>query len=187
MTNPPPSGYLYQPFYCEENIWHLCQHKSIEGWQSYAVFISNPTKSAALWGQRAAPDPNYPIVWDYHVIALARFDSHSPWLVFDLDTQFGFPMHAQAYLDQTFSGAELWPEQFQPVFRCVESKEYKHTFCSDRSHMLDEQKNYRQPPPSWPAIQTKSQTHNLFCFVNMTEEFVGDVMKLQNLKAFLAL
>ncbi|SNX83569.1 uncharacterized protein MEPE_02276 [Melanopsichium pennsylvanicum] len=42
-------------------------------WDLYSVFISNPEKAVLLHQQKASNLPNlgYPVIWDYHVVALA--------------------------------------------------------------------------------------------------------------------
>ncbi len=184
--NAPLQAHLfpYQPYYCEENIWQLCGHEVLEGWERYAVFVSNPTRTVALWGQRAALEPEYPIVWDYHVIGLVREEVVSPWLVLDLDTEFGFPLDATLYLQQTFFGSEQWPELYLPMFRVIPAQEYRAVFSSDRSHMLDEVGQYKKTPPPWPSIQTTEGNNSLPSFITMTEDSVGRVMNLVEIQKF---
>ncbi|CAG0883822.1 unnamed protein product [Cyprideis torosa] len=62
----------YTSNYCEENVWHLCDHIHQNGTSSdlsssFAVFISNAIKAVPLWMQKAAITREY-VIWDYHVI-----------------------------------------------------------------------------------------------------------------------
>lgn len=177
-----PSDCRYQAYYCEENAWHLSQHPSLASWERNVVFLSNPTRSAVLWGQRAVPE-DQPIVWDYHVIVLAR-PPEGRWHIWDLDTRFGFPLLAANYLFQTFYGSENWPEEYRPMFRVTPVNLFVENFGSDRSHMLDEHGEYRQQPPPWPTIQNTSNTNTLASFINIQEDFVGDVMDLAEMKQY---
>lgn len=170
----------YQAYYCEENAWHLSQHPALATWERYVTFISNPTQTAVLWGQRAAEEFQ-PILWDYHVIVVAQTPTGSSY-IWDLDTVFGFPLPAQEYLQRTFYGYEGWPEEYRPMFRVVPVGLFVEHFGSDRSHMLDENGEYRQPPPPWPLIQNKQQSHTLASFISMQEQGVGDVLNVEEMK-----
>lgn len=131
MSPPPslPPDSVYTSCYCEENIYLLCrallQTPSVtELWDIFVVFISNANKAVgirlwpsplvmrvfiditlftqvALWYQKTARSPDYPVVWDYHVILVLRPrrkehtketghpEMHS-W-VYDFDTTLGLP------------------------------------------------------------------------------------------------
>lgn len=193
----PPSGYLYQAYYCEENIWQLCRHPSLRDHEKLVVFLSNPTRTLAMWGQRAAPAKQL-IVWDYHVILLARAETTPSWMVFDLDTLWGFPVQASAYFADSFAGVSSWPKQYQPMFRVIPSVAYVETFRSDRSHMLSHSGEYLQPPPPWPAIiSARSNSHladggaeqgmhttnsNLQQFIDVVHPFVGKILSLAEMQ-----
>jgi len=80
---PPvvPIGYSYTPYYCEENIYLLAntfsQDPSIsQAWEISVVFISNRTKTVALWNQKLCVDPEYPVLWDYHCVLVLRSRKH---------------------------------------------------------------------------------------------------------------
>ncbi|EDV29694.1 uncharacterized protein TRIADDRAFT_52358 [Trichoplax adhaerens] len=57
----------YTPYYCEENVWKLCeriqQSSKAVIQEFYAVFISNDNKTVALWKQQASDKENGLIVW----------------------------------------------------------------------------------------------------------------------------
>lgn len=84
LLNPSlPPGYIYTPYYCEENIYLLVESftndRSIsDKWETYAVFLSNHTKTVALWNQKVSKHPDYPVVWDYHCILLLKPKAKTP-------------------------------------------------------------------------------------------------------------
>lgn len=140
----------YTPFYCEENIWHLCQHEGLRDHQREVMVISNPAQRCPLWFQRAVP-PTCPVIWDYHVVLASRPCAGAPALIWDLDTRLSFPMAAVDYLDATFMGEDQWQARYKPCFRVVDATVYVAHFTSDRSHMR-ESGVWLKPPPTWPAI-----------------------------------
>jgi len=77
MLQPPacPLDSIYTPFWCEENVYDLVAkftaNEAIASlWHISTVFISNPSKTVALWGQKLAKrdPPDNVVVWDYHVV-----------------------------------------------------------------------------------------------------------------------
>jgi len=167
-------GLSRTPFYCEENVWHLCQHPLLQGRPKKAVFISNPLKVCPMWSQRAGR--GRPIVWDYHVIVLAE----APFEVWDVDTTLGLPLPAAEYLAKSFH--ENVPKPYQPRFRLVPAEVYVDVFCSDRAHMRKRDGSFTRPAPVWPTITPKGQTPNLMRFVDMEQTFLGEVVDLPELK-----
>ncbi|GLB35398.1 putative btb poz domain-containing protein [Lyophyllum shimeji] len=173
----------YTPSYCEENVYLLAQKflgdpDVMRDWQMFAVFISNHTKTVALWNQRLAQQPHFPVVWDYHVVLLLRpheqnlsqLDESHPttdgitmssqfrqsW-IYDFDTQLEIPCTLEDYLEGSFMDV---PPQFESLFRVVPGEVYLTHFASDRSHMLrlvdagdstsESGQVYISPPPSPP-------------------------------------
>ena len=165
-------GYRYQPFYCEENVFHLARDPSLASRRRAVVFISNPERACAMWHQRAAQRPTWPILWDYHVVLLVG----APWEVWDLDTLLGLPVPARDYLHRSFR-ADI-PDKHHPRFRVVDAELFAETFASDRSHMRLPGGRYRQPLPPWPPIGPPGATSNLMCFIDMTAPFLGEVIDL---------
>jgi hypothetical protein len=159
----------YQPFYCEENAWHLCQDASFKGRQPRVVFISGAGEGVVMWGQRAQPLPGQPLLWDYHVVVLVE----APWEVWDLDTAFGSPLGAAAYLKESFPRRV---PRFEPLFRLVDAEEYVRVFASDRSHMLDADGHFTREPPPWPALGPAGAPPNLARFIDPAPGFVGEVV-----------
>lgn len=174
-------SHLYQAYYCEENVWQLCQHPAIGDRPCQAVFVSNPHKTCALWYQRAAPSPDAPVVWDYHVILL-RQEPTLAWQVWDLDTTLGMPLSLPHYLQRTFWATHMIEARFAPLFRVIPKDLFLETFSSDRSHMQGDDQQYLQPPPPWPPPQRPRTRTNLMRFVDMQDPFVGEIMTLTQLQ-----
>ncbi|KAG6330626.1 hypothetical protein ID866_8462 [Astraeus odoratus] len=203
---------VYTSHYCEENVYLLVQralsapdiHKK---WEVYAVFISNPTKTVALWQQRAAGSRDKAVIWDYHVILALRGPMGSvaadnalepdrgAW-IYDLDTFLPVPCHWQevrsANMQPLLVGGDV---DFCSLFRVVPGKEYLDNFASDRSHMimsdLSQGPHYIARPPSCPCIcgplaAAQGVRHNLMShFVPVC----GDVRgfgTVMNFESFLA-
>lgn len=171
----------YWPFYCEENIWHLCDHPELAPRDPWVLFISNPHRSVALWNQRSAPGSEEPVIWDYHVILLCK--NSSGWEAWDLDSRLPAPFSAELYLARTFPGLASWNRAFEPRFRLLRATEYRATLATDRRHMLDPTGKPSQTPPPWPII---GRGHNLMQFVSTTEPFHGEVFDLDGLRHRLA-
>lgn len=178
MTDAP----LYCAFWCEENIWHLCEHSAVVGHERYVLIISNANQQIAMWAQRAAQYAGLPIGWDYHVALLVR--AGASWEVWDLDSTLGAPIPAAIWLDQSFLDLPSTAQAFAPMFRVVPAAEYRRQFSSDRSHMRDKAGRYYHPPPSWPAIG--NGPNNLGRFIDVLDgEFLGEIMDLATLRAWL--
>lgn len=170
---------LYAARYCEENIWHL-GHRVADR-RAYAVFVSNPDRSVALWCQRASPRPDGLVVWDYHVV-LAVDDQ-----VWDLDCTLGLELPRERWIDATFPHnervPERVPERLRPQLRVLPLTQYHARFSSDRSHMRGADGAWLAPPPPWPAIRPpRSEPTNLMRFVDMETEFVGEVLSLHRFR-----
>jgi hypothetical protein len=168
---------LHQPFYCEENVFHLCSHPALSGRRKSAVFVTAPAGGCVMWHQRAARSPSAPLLWDYHVFLLAE----TPWEVWDLDTWLGVPVPAGEYLKRSFR-TPLRPD-LEPLFRVVASDEFVRALASDRSHMRRRDGSFERPPPPWPPISAAERGSNLARFVDMRDPFVGEVLSLPELLA----
>lgn len=169
----PTKSLKYCPYYCEENIWQLCDHADMDNTQWLAIIISNRARQVALWQQRAAAHPDIPIIWDYHVIA-AQLHSKG-WQIWDLDSHCRLPAPALDYLQKTFHPV---PTIFQPLFRVMSGSDYRSTLASDRRHMRDSRGTFLQPPPDWPII---GSGHNLQQLVDMQQPAGGEILDLDTL------
>ncbi len=170
----------YQPFYCEENVFHLAREPILEGRPREVVFISNEARSCPMWHQRAAPRAGWPILWDYHVVLLCG----APWEVWDLDTTLGMPVPAADYLRR--SVREGLGDDLEPRFRVVPAADFARVFCSDRAHMRDAGGRYKKPAPPWPPIAPPDTEPNLMRFVDMVAPFLGEVLDLEGLLLHIA-
>jgi hypothetical protein len=140
---------LYQPYWCEENAWHLCQAPEVVG-ERFAVLVTpQGGEVVALWAQRAASAAEAPVGWDYHALVLAR--GTDGWWAWDPDHVPGMPVRAGAWLDASFPAPRTVRERHQPRFRVVPGATYVAGLRSDRSHMRAADGGWRQPPPPWPA------------------------------------
>lgn len=155
----------YWPFYCEENVWHLCREDLLLPFTRKVVFISNENRCVAMKNQRAGAL----VYWDYHVVLLFR---DTGWKVADLDTLLPFPCPVDQYLANSFEADDA------PIFRVVDADQYIKSLVSDRRHMLDQDGQYLQPPPPWNEIG--SPGFNLWDFVDMAKCEYG---KLYDLRA----
>lgn len=152
----------YCPYYCEENIWHLCQEESLLSKTRKVVFISNQNRRVAIKHQKAGAL----VHWDYHVVLLLK---DSSWKVADLDTLLPFPCPAERYLSESFVATET------PVFSVVDADQYIRRFTSDRRHMIDQNGMYLKAPPVWDMIGTG---FNLWGFVDGEYGRVYDVNEM---------
>ena len=179
-----PQDCAYAAFYCEENVFHLLARDDLAPGDRYAVFISNPHRSCALWGQQQA-QPKEPVVWDYHVVALVKDSLQAR--IYDLDARFGFPVPAADYLDGAFPLGDQIPLEFRPRFRVVSADELRASFASDRSHMLVDGA-YRAPVPPWPPIRAPgAPASTLMQLVDTEAEYVGQCFDLSGLRAWLSI
>jgi len=169
------SDLAYQPFYCEENVWHLLQHARLARCERWAVWVMAKAGHCPVWRQRAADSDQEPIFWDYHVWALARETASAAWQVWDLDTTLGCPVPLADYLRLAFPYAGRLPRGFEPWFRVVPAEDYVRLFASDRAHMKDRRGHWRHPPPPWPAIRP-DQPSTLARFRDLADPIAGRVL-----------
>lgn len=152
----------YCPYYCEENIWHLCQEESFLSLTRKVAFISNKNRCVAVKHQRAGSL----VHWDYHVVLLLKDNG---WKIADLDTLLPFPCPVEAYLSESFLATEA------PVFSVVDADQYVRCFASDRRHMIDQNGMYLQSPPAWEPI---GAGFNLWAFVDGEYGRVYDINEM---------
>ena len=174
-------AFLYWPFYCEENIWHLCDHSAVRDQDPQVLLVSNESRSVALWNQRLSPGPGLPVLWDYHVVLSCR--SPGGWEIWDLDSDLPCPCPADLYLRRTFPALAVPNPDIEPLFRRVPAARYRDSLATDRRHMRDASGEYSQPPPPWDPIGVGS---NLLRFLDMRNELHGEVLDLRSLVLHLA-
>jgi protein N-terminal glutamine amidohydrolase len=140
------------------------------------ALITNEAKACAVWNQRAAPRPELPVLWDYHVVAFARGDR---WMAWDADSLLEMPVPADEYLRQTFLPV---PAELMPRFRVLDGADYAAAFSSDRAHMRNPDGSYREPPPPWPPI-VKPGRPSFTAWLDLEAPGPGEVMDLPALAA----
>ena len=141
---------LYHPFYCEENVWHLCDNAGLSSGM-HAVVVTSEAQVCPLWHQRCAADVEHPVFWDYHVFAVARGKDSFP-CVYDLDSTLAFPTSLATYIQATFGASGAFPSRYAPRFRIIPGSHFRAHFFSNRNHMRDADGRYLQAPPPWPPI-----------------------------------
>lgn len=167
----------YQPYYCEENIWHLIDDYEEKAGHLKAVVVSNEERGVATWSQAAAPAADRAVVWDYHVVLLGHLEGR--WQIMDLDCRVGRQLEFDDWWRASFPFGQEVPMRFRPEFRVVDASVYRETLSSDRSHMYDEEDDqWHAPPPPWEPIFDEEQGMNLPDFIDMEAEFVGRVLAM---------
>ncbi len=143
----------YAPYWCEENVWHLCGDDRLATVEAEVAIVTNASRRVALFHQRASTRADGLVIWDYHVLAFACTNG---WQAWDLDTTLGCPVSAIEYIERTFPPS-LDPT-LAPRFRVMAAADYRVGFGSDRRHMRAHDGTWLQPPPPWPPI---GDTHAL--------------------------
>ena len=147
---------LYASCYCEENVFKLVKQLQEAGQEhlscSWAVFISNPSRSVPLWSQKAGRGEEHLVVWDYHVILVYCTGTAS--LVYDLDSTLAFPSPLPQYCSATLRSDSLLEEPYHRRLRAVPGRQFLATFSSDRSHMVRPLARHQPSPP--PRLRTAS-------------------------------
>lgn len=172
-------GRRYAPYFCEENIWQLLADERHQATEAYAIVITNRQRQVAMWAQRAALVPGTPVVWDYHVVALAR--AERGFEVWDLDCTAGCPLPFVRWREVSFEVARELPDALAPLFRVVPAAEYRARFSSDRAHMLRPDGTPLQTPPPWAPILPPGEPPNLQRFLDVDAPFLGEVLDLPGL------
>jgi hypothetical protein len=180
----------YQPFYCEENVWRLCQHPRLAASQGLVALITGQPQAqrpsrCALFHQRLAAHPGAAVLWDFHVVLFARAPEQE-WQAWDLDSDLGAPLPAAAYLAATFGDQASLPQRWRPVVRLIEAARYVAGLRSDRSHMRDRYGRWLQPPPPWPPPGGGGE-HNLDRLLDPADGLLGPVADLDGLRGRLGL
>jgi len=160
--------FRYWPYFCEENLWHLCadERLPVPVEERRVVLITGVRGRFAMRHQRAGS----PVLWDYHVVLRARGQ------IWDLDTTLGLPVDFDDWLSGSFLPAY---RDFVPRFRVVDAAVYRETFASDRSHMVGPDGVPLKPHPPWPPIGAGM---TLPRFIDMDQAYVGDVLDLERFR-----
>ncbi|GAA5976938.1 hypothetical protein JCM11641_002203 [Rhodosporidiobolus odoratus] len=139
----------YTPYYCEENVVQHLQYLSLAAPASslFAAFISNPSRRALLFQQRASKAgtaTGHHVLWDYHVVALqvwqAEDESRRVVEILDRDSRLGDRVPLEKYVSKTFRPDLFEEDILDPSLRSrvrlVPAVDLLANFASDRSHML---------------------------------------------------
>jgi hypothetical protein len=148
ISNIPNQPILHQPFWCEENIWHLAQHTATTAVDSLVLVLTGAQAQVACWNQKAGDDSDA-ILWDYHVV-LATYSGG--WQIRDLDSRLGYPVTAAEWLRGTFPCPDLVSQPYQPRCALIPAEDFVREFGSNRAHMLNIDGSWQQRPPPWPMI-----------------------------------
>jgi len=171
VNNPPRrEQYLYQPKYCEENIWQLCNRPQFQ--ESEVVVLASVGDFFPLLCQRAAEAPDVPVFWDYHVVLLWRHGDGEHYIL-DFDTTLPFCTPAETYFSRSLLDENLLRHEYIPRFRLLSAIDYVATLKSDRSHMRSEA-GWLAEPPEWPPIC--SNETNLSKFTDMNDDEFGQIL-----------
>lgn len=149
----PAQSFRYQPFYCEENAWWLCNEPEVSAGNAHVAFITNHFGHCPVAAQRAVA-PDQVICWDYHVVLL-----DAARRIWDLDTRLGLPLPAADWLVGSFPFIDHLPAYLSPTFRLIPCAAYRRDFASDRSHMREADGRWQHPPPPWPIIGNGMNLH----------------------------
>lgn len=152
-------------------------------WDVHVVLMSNVGKTVLLYHQRAShlPRAGWPVIWDYHVVAVAschlvplqqlsrdtsgfavpeRGGWSRSW-VYDFDSRLSHPgpepVEWTEYNSHTFGEQTAVAEHFRARFRSVPAKLFEAHFASDRSHMRydppqPDGRLWHAEPPMWELI-----------------------------------
>lgn len=169
----------YTENYCEENIWHLCQHPDLSDFSKKVLIISNRSKNCPFLQQKSSIDQQA-VWWDYHVILLASKSGIN--LVYDFDSTLALPSSLSDYLRLTFDEKTNWRVSDFPGFKSIEASVYVQTFFSDRSHMKDPEGNWIFSPPHWPHIESeeKLSLSTLLDFTETSQERIYSLLEMED-------
>ena len=174
---------IYTSCYCEENVYKLIESYPGNKDDISAIFISNPRKQCVIWCQKKSEEPMVePVVWDYHVVAVAKDVNSDSRFIYDLDTVLPFPCPFETYISQCFRPKHPHIDSFYldfasrsgHYFRPISGSQYLETFSSDRSHMIDKSSGkWLSPPPSYDPIFKSDLGHNLQDFLSFSNNSVA--------------
>ncbi|CAG0916503.1 unnamed protein product [Notodromas monacha] len=209
---PLASECVATPYYCEENVWKLCEYVECHRRETlpncFAVFISNDKRAVPLWRQKAGRSEDKLVIWrvspnregsrtivpvfrevmkkspeDYHAVVMYS-EPGSKAVVYDLDSELPFPTFFHKYVTETFRTDEVLKPEYHRYFRVVPAEQFLRIFASDRSHMLKEDGSWLKPPPNYPPIVSQVSQNNLENFISMNPNVdLGHVYTLKQLVA----
>lgn len=154
LTMPDRDSYrsdpaLYTACYCEENALNLSLKLDIIDRNAFIAIVSNDLKQCPVWHQRAGR-LGRPVLWDYHVLLVARAEDR--WAVYDLDSDLPFPCAFETYCSEAFRPDVSLDARFCQRFRVIPIADYAAVFASDRRHMRTAD-GWNAPPPAYPPLR----------------------------------
>jgi len=166
--------YIYTPYFCEENIWQLCQSflsQGVDKDQLDILFLSNNKKQIVLLNQQLGSH-SMAVIWDYHVVLKYRSDTYTS-MIFDFDTRLPFPVDWQSYQLATFPDPRQLESDYHMMIRKIPSREYLTQFTSDRQHMAHLPISAH---PNYECIQAKDSSCSICLkdYWEMDKEIEGD-------------
>jgi len=128
------NDFTYTPLFCEENIWKLIEslYTNKLAIPIDVLFILNENNTISLFEQKRS-SKGRPVIWDYHVILVAKKENEV--LIFDFDSRCDFPESINDYFSLTFPGNLTIEESYRPLINAISADEYFKLFHSDRHHM----------------------------------------------------
>jgi len=166
------------PFYCEENVWRLACDPRFHGRRAWAILVTNARKTVAMWSQRATGDPTVPVIWDYHVVlGVAGAQPHGEAEIWDVDCTRGVPLPLRGWIEATFHPRST--ATMAPRFRVIDAQVYRTQLRTDRRHMKDAERGWKQPPPPWPVVSPGES--NLRAWLDLQIPEPGQVVALDEL------
>lgn len=127
----------------------------------HVLVLANEPGAFAMWGQRAASEPELPVVWDYHVV-YAR-PVAAGWEVLDQDSALPFPVPLPLWRAVSFLPLPPEVDISPPLVRVIPAWRFLSRLSSDRGHMRNEDGEWVAPPPAWPTIGSGSSTLAAMC------------------------
>ncbi len=120
-------------------------------------------------------DAGAPIVWDYHVILLAK--ENEKYKIFDFDSQLDFGCDVDYYFSNSFPQVEI-PDELAPRFMIQSTKFFREHFQSNREHMKDEKGDFVEPEPSWKKISEESNLDK-YLEMNTDKNYIVDLNEIR--------
>ncbi|PPR04977.1 hypothetical protein CVT24_010435 [Panaeolus cyanescens] len=171
---PPslPIDRVYTGFYCEENVYLLCQRflkdaKIHEHWQPFVMFISNENKTVALWNQKNGREEGTPVVWDYHVVLVIRPRN----MEIGVDTEMDSVPEGESWvydMDSRLESPCPWNGRFSGTI-VIQTKSWAVYFNGTFPEDMNADGSYIAPPPSYAPLQKTSNLMSCFVDVKMQE------------------
>jgi len=121
---------------CEENIWKLIEalytNQGLTIKPLDVLFILNQNDSIALFEQNLCVGAN-PVIWDYHVVLVAKKDNAI--VLFDFDSRCSFPEKIADYFYRSLPMNITLAETYRALLKPIKAEFFYQHFYSSRQHM----------------------------------------------------